>query len=280
MNLDVRHVQSKSILTRTSGFLNGYTHSLNPYTGCAYGCSFCYVRQMPIALFRTKSWGEYVDVKQNANALLEKELVRAKKKEPVFIFMSSSTDPYQPIEMKAEITRSILTTLIENRPAFLFVQTRSPIVQRDLDLFKELKDQVFVSMTVETDDDRIRKQFTPNAPAIRGRLKALEKLATAGIPTQAAVAPLLPSTSHFPSLLADYVERVCIDDFFLGDGSGGKRTSRLNIRSLYDEKHVRDWYDPSARDRLKKRFLTVFKDENVRMNQDGFLPPAHLGLNR
>ncbi|GAK11913.1 LOW QUALITY PROTEIN: radical SAM protein [Geomicrobium sp. JCM 19039] len=280
MNLDVQHVQSKSILTRTSGFLNGYTHSLNPYTGCAYGCSFCYVRQMPIALFRTESWGEYVDVKQNANALLEKELIRAKKKEPVSIFMSSSTDPYQPIEMKAEITRALLTTLIENRPAFLFVQTRSPIVQRDIDLFKELKDQVFVSMTVETDDDEIRKQFTPNAPAIRGRLKALEKLAAAGIPTQAAVAPLLPSTPNFPQRLADYVERVCIDDFFLGDGSGGKRTSRLNIRSLYDEKHVRDWYDPSARDRLTKRFLTVFKDENVRMNQDGFLPPAHLGLSR
>ncbi|WP_265182072.1 radical SAM protein [Geomicrobium sp. JCM 19055] len=155
----ILHKQARTILTKASGFLEGYSHTLNPYVGCAYGCSYCYVRKMPIALFREESWGDYVDVKANAKSLLIKELRREKQKGPVTIFMSSSTDPYQPIEYKEELTRNLLEALTEDPPDFLFIQTRSPMVTRDLDLFQKLKDRLLVSITIETDEDRFESSF-------------------------------------------------------------------------------------------------------------------------
>lgn len=154
----------KTILNKGTGFLSGYSYSLNPYTGCAFGCSYCYVRRMPVSIYREEEWGSWIDVKQNAAELFRKEYRRAKEKGPVTIFMSSSTDPYQPIEHKERITRSLLEIMAECPPDFLLVQTRSPLVHRDIDLLVRLGDAVRVSMTVETDLEEIRKHFSPKLP--------------------------------------------------------------------------------------------------------------------
>ncbi|EZH67044.1 DNA photolyase [Bacillaceae bacterium JMAK1] len=270
----ILHKQARTILTKASGFLEGYSHTLNPYVGCVYGCSYCYVRKMPIALFREESWGDYVDVKSNAKSLLIKELQREKQKGPVTIFMSSSTDPYQPIEYKEELTRNLLEALAVDPPDFLFIQTRSPMVTRDLDLFQKLKERLLVSITIETDDDSIRKQFSPQAPAIRGRLRALKELHTNDIQTQAAIAPLLPSSPNFPAILREHTSRITIDDFFMGDGSGGKRTKQLNIQNRYKPEHVTHWYDETAYKKLLRRFQQEFRDEELFISQQGFLPPT------
>jgi DNA repair photolyase len=154
----------KTLLNKGTGFLSGYTHSLNPYTGCTFGCSYCYVRQMPVSTFRSEAWGTWVDIKMQAADILRKELRKAKSKGKVTIFMSSSTDPYQPAEYKEAVTRSLLEVMVEDPPDFLFVQTRSPLVRRDTDLLLRLEDRVRVSMTVETDREDIRKHFTPDDP--------------------------------------------------------------------------------------------------------------------
>lgn len=189
--------QPKTLLNKGSGFLSGYSHTLNPYTGCTFGCSYCYVRRMPVSSFRKEEWGTWADIKQGAAELLEKELTRAKKKGRVTIFMSSSTDPYQPIEHRERITRSLLEVMSVNQPDFLLVQTRSPLVQRDIDLLGRLKDRVRVSVTVETDREDIRRRFAPEAPSIQGRLHTLKVLSEAGIPVQAAVAPICLVQKHF-----------------------------------------------------------------------------------
>lgn len=79
-------------------------------------------------------------------------------------------------------------------------------------------------MTIETDSEVIRKHFTPGAPPIQARFKTLQQLADAGIPIQVAVAPILSSGEYFLEKLKALVNRICIDDYFMGDGSGGKRT--------------------------------------------------------
>ncbi|MCD9023895.1 SPL family radical SAM protein [Cohnella silvisoli] len=262
----------KTLLNKGTGFLSGYSHSLNPYTGCSFGCSYCYVRQMPVSTFRDAEWGSWVDIKKDAAVVFQKELRRAKTKGPVTIFMSSSTDPYQPIEYKEQITRSMLEVMAGDPPDFLFVQTRSPLVRRDIDLFLRLGDKVRVSMTVETDREDIRKHFSPNAPPISARLKTLQLLADAGVPTQATIAPMLPSSEEFAERLRSLVNRVCLDDYFMGDGSGGKRTRNLGIHALYKQLGLEEWYHPAAYRKVYERLIQVFSEEQIYVSQKGFEP--------
>lgn len=272
MKSELFYKHPKTILNKGTGFLSGYTHSLNPYTGCSFGCSYCYVRQMPVSLFREGEWGSWVDVKNGAAHVLKKELHRAKAKGPVTIFMSSSTDPYQPIEHKEKVTRSLLEVMLEDPPDFLFVQTRSPLVSRDIDLLRQFKEKVRVSMTMETDSETIRKHFTPMAPPIQARFKTLEKLAAADIPTQVAIAPILPSGEYFPLKLKQLVDRICIDDYFMGDGSGGKRTSKLEIEKKYDQLGLEEWYGPDVIKKVYNRFIEIFPENHVYISQAGFEP--------
>lgn len=272
MKTEVFYKHPKTLLNKGSGFLCDYTHSLNPYTGCSFACSYCYVRQMPVSLFREQPWGTWVDIKQEAAALLRKELRRAKSKGKVTIFMSSATDPYQPVEHTEQVTRSLLEVMVEEPPDFLLVQTRSPLVRRDIDLLSRLQDRVRVSMTLETDLDGIRKHFSPGAPPIQARLKTLQLLAEAGIPTQATIAPVLPSSEAFAHLLRPLVKRICIDDFYMGDGSGGKRTRKLGIVSLYEKLGLTEWYEPTAAQTVYDRFVAVFDEKEVFLSQQGFAP--------
>ncbi|WP_053372392.1 SPL family radical SAM protein [Paenibacillus sp. FJAT-27812] len=262
----------KTLLNKGTGYLEGYSHSLNPYTGCSFGCSYCYVRQMPVSTFRQEEWGTWVDVKMGAAALLRKELHRAKGKGKVTIFMSSSTDPYQPIEHTEKVTRSLLEVMVEDPPDFLFVQTRSPLVHRDIDLLLQLGDKVRVSMTVETDLEDVRKHFSPAAPPIAARLKTLQLLAEAGVPVQATIAPILPSSEAFPDRLKALVNRVCVDDFFMGDGSGGRRTRSLGIDRLYAELGLEEWFSKDAYRIVYDRLRRVFPEDQIYLSQEGFAP--------
>lgn len=263
------------LLNPAGGYLTGYTHTLNPYAGCAFACSYCYVREMPVARFRGAPWGAWVDIKQNAAELLAGELKRAKRKGPVTLFMSSSTDPYQPVEYRTELTRALLEVMTapETTPDFLLVQTRSPLVTRDMALLKQLGERVRVSLTVETDLETVRKTFTPAAPPIAARLAALRRLVAAGIPTQAAVSPVLPCSERLAeTLAATGVTRVCVDDFFSGDGSGGRRTERLGMRAQYEAADYASWYTPETAQRVLRQLRASFPDERLYFSQSGFLP--------
>ncbi|WP_088832047.1 SPL family radical SAM protein [Paenibacillus tyrfis] len=272
MNTELLYKYPKTLMNKGSGFLSGYSHTLNPYTGCAFSCSYCYVRQMPVSTFRKQEWGTWVDIKKEAAPTFQKELLKAKAKGPVTIFMSSSTDPYQPIEHKEKITQSLLEIMVNNPPDFLLVQTRSPLVRRDMKMLQQLGTKVRVSMTVETDREDIRKHFAPYAPPIPARLKTLQLLAEFGIPAQVAIAPVLPSSERFAEILRPLVNRVCIDDYFLGDGSGGKRTHKMGLQALYRNLEMEEWYHPSVYQMVYKRMREYFSEDELFISQKGFEP--------
>ncbi|MGF9891245.1 radical SAM protein [Priestia megaterium] len=260
--IEVKNINSKSILTPVSGLLNKseFTFTLNPYVGCAFGCKYCYVQEMPAARYREEKWGEYVDIKTNAAELLEKDINKALKKgTPISIFMSTATDPYQGAEAKSKLTRSLLEVMVKQKDNidYLMVHTRSPLVTRDIDLFKEFGEKIIVSMSIETDLDKIRKVFTPAAPPIPARLNALKKLTEAGIPTRASVSPMLPLSKHIAKNLKAVTNRVALDDFFMGDGDRGRRTERMGIRKIYEQLNLMQWYEPGA----YKKVLSLLKEE-------------------
>jgi len=151
-------------------------------------------------------WGDFVDVKINAPDLLNKE-IRKKKKGTVWI--SGVCDPYQPLEAKYGLTRKCLDILVQNDwPAV--VQTRSPLVLRDMDIFKKSKD-IEVGLSITTANDEIRKVFEPDAPSIMERLRAVETLHQNGIRTYAMIAPMLPEAENLTSMLAGKVDYIIID---------------------------------------------------------------------
>ena len=249
--VEFKEIQSKSILTPAKGLLDGsgFTYTLNPYTGCAFGCSYCYVQEMPAAKFREAKWGDYVDIKANAAELVGKEIKKAKKKDKqVSIFMSTATDPYQGIEAKTNLTRSILEVMLSmiEDIDYLMVHTRAPLAKRDIDLFQQFGEKIIISMSIETDLDQVRKIFTPSAPAIQARLNTLKAITEAGVPTRASISPMLPLTRDIAKTLKNVTNQVALDTFTLGDGARGKRTERLGIKKLYEKWNMLDWYDHDA----------------------------------
>jgi DNA repair photolyase len=202
MALVIKEVRAKSILSR-SGI---YPWVINPYTGCQHGCSYCYARFMKRVTGHREPWGEFVDVKVNAPELLRKEIAKKKRAK---VWMSGVCDPYQPLEEKYRLTRQCLEILAENGWPVV-IQTRSPLVLRDMDIIRNARD-FEVGLTVTTADDEIRKLFEPDTPPIEDRIAALDTLHSAGIRTYAMIAPVLPGAEGLAALLSGKVDYVIID---------------------------------------------------------------------
>jgi DNA repair photolyase len=234
MSLIVREVQAKSILSRSG--IEGISYTVNPYTGCAHACRYCYATFMKRYTGHTEPWGQFVDIKVNAPGILLRQIQRAPRG---IVIMSSVTDPYQPIEATWGLTRSCLTVLSDHEFP-VQILTKSPLVLRDIDLLKRFTD-IEVGITITTENDRVRKVFEPKAPTIAERLHALKTLHEHGVSTYAFVGPLLPMQ---PALLAEsirpYVGRVLID--------------RMNYLSktlrLYKALRLTEWLDSRHLDRI------------------------------
>jgi DNA repair photolyase len=234
--MNVRTISAKTILTRQkSGFLTEgsypFTHSLAWAAGCGFGSTYCgaycYAQTIPNWLYNRQpdeAWGDAVILKENAPELLAVELAKAKKRDTMRIFMSSVTDPYQPLERRYRLTRQCLEVFAQYDDLdLLVIQTRSPFVVDDVDLIASIP-YAWLSMTLET--DRSDLPYGPNAAFIRQRHAAVEKAVAAGVQVQVTVSPCLPHTDNFADFLLDSgAQRVVVDTFVEGDGSGGSRTA-------------------------------------------------------
>jgi DNA repair photolyase len=193
--------EAKSIITESK--LPDADYVINPYTGCVFGCAYCYASFMgrfvnePI-----EAWGDYLYVKTNAVELADAELRRmpAAKREGT-VLLSSVTDPYQGAETKYRLTRGILSKLLEHKyPGLVSILTKSPIVTRDIDIISELP-RSEVGMTVTTTDDKVSRWLEVRAPIASRRIRTLAELNAAGLRTYAFVGPLLPHFVTAPELL-------------------------------------------------------------------------------
>jgi len=202
MTLIAKEIRAKTILSKSKI----YPYVVNPYTGCQHACSYCYARFMKRVTGHKEPWGEFVDVKINAAELLRKEI---KKKKRAEVWVSGVCDPYQPLEAKYRLTRQCLEILAQNNWPVI-IQTRSPLVLRDMDIIKDARD-FEVGLSVTTADDAIRKLFEPDAPPIEDRIAALDTLHRAGIRTYAMVAPVLPGAEGLAGLLKGKIDYVIID---------------------------------------------------------------------
>ncbi len=197
--------QAKSILTPSK--LPGADYVVNPYSGCAFGCVYCYAEfTRKFTGHMDEQWGKYVDAKINTPEVFEKEIANLTKKvikknefktgnRPV-IFFGSVTDPYQGVEAKYELTKKCLEIIAKSEiknNLDISLLTKSPLVTRDIEILKQIPN-LEVGMTISSIDDNISRIFECYAPPSSLRILALKKLNEAGIKTYAFVGPLLP---HF-----------------------------------------------------------------------------------
>ncbi|HEX2644532.1 MAG TPA: PA0069 family radical SAM protein [Thermoanaerobaculia bacterium] len=173
--------------------------SFNPYRGCEHGCIYCYARPTHeyLGFSAGLDFESRILVKEEAPELLRRELSSPRWK-PQVLGLSGVTDCYQPVERRLEITRRCLAVLAEFRNP-VGVITKNELVTRDIDHLSELArhDAVMVYLSITTLDADLARRMEPRASHPRDRLKAIERLAAAGIPTGVNIAPVIPGlTDH------------------------------------------------------------------------------------
>jgi DNA repair photolyase len=227
----VEYRKSSSILTKASGFMESYDFTLNPYSGCSFGCTYCYAAFFSRSEEGRDKWGYWVNVKENALQLLK--LFRKKPLTGKTIYVSSVTDPYQPIERDLKLTRSLLRELADFHQPKIVIQTRSPIASRDIDIFKLFKN-IQVNMTITTDSEKVRKVFEPLCPSNASRLKAIMEINDSGVDACITMTPLLPveNPDEFAeNLKATRIKKFIVQPFHSDRGKfiAGTRDSAIKL---------------------------------------------------
>ena len=251
---DIYTVEARSLLNKATGFMSAYDFTLNPYRGCQYGCSYCYAAAFSPSREKRQNWGDWVVIKANAVDILTKELVRWQKKHtaPPRIYMSSVTDPYQPIEKQQQLTRQLLEVMLAYQP-ILVIQTRSPMIIRDLDLLQQFN-YLRINLSIPTGSEVVRKDFEPRSPSIQARLQTINKLRYSLATNQqhqiyfaVTITPLLPTLpadkdKFFRQLIA--VDRIVLQEFHPSNKKSLVASTRDDAIAL--KKKYSWWYDNEA----------------------------------
>jgi DNA repair photolyase len=280
-NVNVYAKNAQSILNKATGFIDYYDFTLNPYRGCQYGCSYCYAAAFSPNSQMRKNWGNWVIIKQNAAEILEKELSNWYDKNPQrppIIYMSTVTDPYQPIESKEKITRCLLEILVKYQPT-LVIQTRSPMISRDIDILQNFQ-KLRINLSIPTGSEQVRKDFEPRSPSIPARLKAIGKLKHSipyrknhEIRFSVTITPLLPT---FPEEQRKFikkleiVDRIVIQEFHATSKRSlvaGTREEALAIKQKYSW-----WYDDEKTSYLKfkEKLNSLLCGVEIKEGKEGF----------
>ncbi|MCU1319107.1 MAG: Radical domain protein [Edaphobacter sp.] len=233
--LEVRSILNRSVSKRQLWM----AYSINPYRGCEFGCRYCYARYThefmapkapasagsdPVGAMPTtavkpasatavdlrdpESFERLIFLKQNAAWLLEQELRRI---DPALeIALGTATDPYQPIERRARITRSLLEVFSRKTGYRLGIVTKSRLIERDVDLLAEIskRNTLVVHITITTPDANLARLLEPRAPRPDLRFQAVKRLREAGIRTGILCSPLLPGITDSEEALDGMARRA------------------------------------------------------------------------
>lgn len=198
---EYRPLTSRAILNKTTSRRGlPFTHAINPYRGCEFGCRYCYARYTHEFLeMQPEEFERKIYFKENAAWLLEQELRRLKP--GTEIALGTATDPYQPLERKLEITRSLLEVFARHSEFRLGLVTKSTLVARDLDLLAEIgeRNKLTVHLTVTTMNAKLARVLEPRAPRPDLRIRTLKQLREAGLRAGVLCSLLMPGITDSPS---------------------------------------------------------------------------------
>jgi DNA repair photolyase len=267
---------ARVILTRNDSPDIGFNQSINPYRGCEHGCTYCYAR--PAHAYMGLSPGldfeSKLFFKPDAAALLERELSKPGYA-PENIQIGGNTDPYQPIERKLQITRSVIAVLSRFNHPFSII-TKSALIARDIDLMGPMaeKNLCRAAVSITTLDRKLARSMEPRAATPERRLDAVRRLSDAGVPTIVMFAPVIPGLNDHE------LEAVLERSAEAGAVSAGYVVLRLplEIKDLF-----REWLEAGYPDRARRVMSLVRQmrggrdyDPEWRKRQVGEGPVAEL----
>ncbi|GFE76459.1 PA0069 family radical SAM protein [Novosphingobium sp. TCA1] len=240
-----------------------FDRSINAYRGCEHGCIYCFARPThayhdlsPGLDFETKLFA-----KPDAARLLRETLAKPSYRAST-IAMGTNTDPYQPIEGRYRITRSILQVCLETRHP-VTITTKSDRVLRDIDLISELarNNLVAVAISVTSMDPKLSRLLEPRAAAPAKRIAALGRLAQAGVPAHVSIAPVIPSITDA------YLEEILA----AAQAEGIDRATWIMIRLPHEVAPLfREWLETHFPDRAGKVMATIQSMRGGRDNDPRF----------
>jgi len=254
---------ARSIISRNDSPDIHFEQSINPYRGSEHGCIYCYARPSHSYLnlsagidFETKLFA-----KTNAAEQLRKELAKPGYV-PSPINLGANTDPYQPIERRYRITRSILEVLAEhNHPCTII--TKNGLIERDLDLLAPMAraNLVHAFVSVTSLDNRLASTLEPRASAPHRRLQTVATLNEAGVPCGVMVAPIIPMVTD--RYLEEIIERAA--------AAGAKGAGYTIVRLPYELKDLfREWLDLHVPERAEHVMSLIRQMRGGRDNDPRF----------
>ena len=253
----------RSILTRNNSPDIGFDRSINPYRGCEHGCIYCFAR--PTHAYHDLSPGidfeSRLFAKPDAAKLLHAALSRPGY-EAGPIALGTNTDPYQPIEERFRITRSILELLLETKHPFT-ITTKSDRVLRDIDIIVPAArlGLASVCISVTSLDPGVHRTLEPRAPGARKRLAAVKILAEAGVPTHVAIAPIIPH-------ITDHELEAIIE---AAAAAGARGVFSIPVRLPHEVAPLfRFWLNEHYPDRAAKVMATIRAMKGGKDNDSGF----------
>lgn len=234
-----RYIEKDCTTILVKSKLPDTTFVVNPYTGCEFGCSYCYASFMGRFCGESiSSWGDYVIIKRNAVEVFKKELAKlSPTARHGSILLSSVTDAWQPVEREYRLSRGILAELVRTQyPGVVSILTKSPIVLDDLELLKSLP-AADVGVTVTTTDNHLGRLLEVRAPAASRRIKTLANLNSNGVRSYAFIGPLLPHFCEQPDMLEDLFRRI-----------RDTGTAQIYVELINKSQYIRERLDDAYRD--------------------------------
>ena len=185
----MQYIPAKTILQKVKHGEEwfGIDYNINLYKGCSHKCIYCDSRS---SCYQIENFDE-VKAKENEIEILSRELVSKRKKGVIGI--GSMSDTYNPFENKYEITKKALE-LIAHHNFGISIETKSNLITRDIELFKEINSEadVILKLTITTSSNELSRIIEPNVCSTKERFKAMKELSSAGLFVGTLLTPIIP----------------------------------------------------------------------------------------
>ena len=231
-----RELRSRSLLNKCDSPRMPFAWTVNPYRGCAMGCRYCYATYTHefMGITTPEAFHSLVYVKTGAEEETARRLAAVVKKGQR-IALGTATDPYQPGEAQARVTRGFLEMVAQHRNARLGIVTKGALILRDLDLLRRIhsRSRLSVHVSLITPHAELARRLDPWAPPPDVRIEVMRRLVEAGIVAWLGLAPVLPAITDDEASLDLLLGRVA------GAGVRHMFANVLFLRSPTKEKFLR-----------------------------------------